>query len=88
MSDRIYTRANGRMEELREQSFGNDPESVLQKLIAQHPDLLSGEQLSPENPLRWILIHPRAGHRRGVGRRQSLVGRPPAHRPGRPTHPG
>ena len=56
MSDRIYTRANGRMEELREQSFGNDPESVLQKLIAQHPDLLSGEQLSPENPLRWILI--------------------------------
>ena len=68
MSDRnIYTRANGRMEELREQSFGNDPESVLQKLIAQHPDLLSGEQLSPEIPLRWILITREQGIAEGAG---------------------
>ena len=74
MSDRIYTRADGKMEELREQSFGNDPEGVLQELIAQHPDLLSGEQLSPENPLRWILITREQGiaEEAGAGNRWSV----------------
>ena len=56
MSDRIYVRTNGKMEELEEQPFDDEQEDVLQELIAKHPDLVSGGQIRPENPLRWILI--------------------------------
>lgn len=56
MSDRIYVRTDGRMEVLTAKSFDDEQEDVLQKLIAEHPDLVSGGQIRPDNPLRWILI--------------------------------
>ena len=51
----IYTRAEqGRLETLEEERFSTENE--LQALIAEHPELLAGEQIRPGNPLRWILI--------------------------------
>ncbi|HET9500582.1 MAG TPA: hypothetical protein VFO98_09990 [Marmoricola sp.] len=31
-------------------------ESVLQELLASHPDLLAGGQMTPESPRRWLLM--------------------------------
>ena len=51
----IYTRAEpGRLETLAEERFSTEDE--LQALIAEHPELLAGEQIRPGNPLRWLLI--------------------------------
>src|SRR5450759_489885 len=36
-------------------------EDDLQKLIADHPALLPGDQISPEDPRRWLLIKREAG---------------------------
>jgi hypothetical protein len=33
-----------------------EAESVLQKLLADYPDLLAGEQDNPSDPRRWLLI--------------------------------
>ena len=33
-----------------------EAESVLQKLLANYPDLLAGEQVNPSDPRRWLLI--------------------------------
>ena len=33
-----------------------DAESLLQKLLADHPDLLAGEQINAEEPRRWLLV--------------------------------
>ena len=38
-----------------------DTEALLQTLLAEHPDLLSGEQIDPESPRRWLLIKREAG---------------------------
>jgi hypothetical protein len=40
---------------------GYAAEAVLQGLIADYPDLLSGEQIDPENPPRWLLVKREAG---------------------------
>jgi hypothetical protein len=40
---------------------GYPSEEVLQDLIARHPDLLSGDQIDPDNPPRWLLITREAG---------------------------
>ena len=42
------------MEPLDEVRF--ETEDLLQELIGQHPELLAGDQMSPDDPLRWILI--------------------------------
>lgn len=53
--ERIYVRnAAGGLEPLVEKRF--DTEDELQKLLADYPELLDGEQMRPSNPLRWILI--------------------------------
>lgn len=53
--EKIYIRnAHGDLEPLTEQEF--ESEELLQKLIGQHPELLAGEQMRPDDPLRWILI--------------------------------
>ncbi len=55
MTERIYAmdeREN--LEPLEERRF--EQEEHLQALIADHPDLLAGEQIRPEDPRRWILI--------------------------------
>jgi len=33
-----------------------DSESLLQKLLADHPDLLAGDQINTEEPRRWLLV--------------------------------
>ena len=55
MSEKIYIRnANGDLEPLTEERF--ETEDLLQELIGQHPELLAGDQMRPDDPLRWILI--------------------------------
>ena len=54
MSDRIYVRTNGKMEELEAQDFAS--EDAIQRLIAKHPDLIGGGRIRPDNPRRWLLI--------------------------------
>ena len=51
MTDEIYILKNdGQLEAMREQKF--DLEDVLQQLVADHPELLSGQQIDPDNPRR------------------------------------
>ena len=55
MPERIYTSAeNGALEALEETPFSSEDE--LQALIAEHPELLDGEQIRPGDARRWILI--------------------------------
>ena len=55
MPERIYTSAeDGALEALEETPFSTEDE--LQALIAEHPELLAGEQISPGDARRWILI--------------------------------
>lgn len=55
MSERIYARSeDGGLEPLEEEPFSTEDE--LQSLIAEHPELLDGEQMRPGDPRRWILI--------------------------------
>ena len=55
MAERIYTMSDrGELEPLEEEPFSTEDE--LQSLIAEHPELLDGEQIQPGNPRRWLLI--------------------------------
>ena len=55
MPERIYTSSgNGRLESLEETLFSAEAE--LQALIADHPELLDGEQIRPGDARRWILV--------------------------------
>ena len=55
MAEKIHIRnASGELESLTEKPF--QTEDLLQKLIGQHPELLAGDQMRPNDPLRWILI--------------------------------
>ena len=55
MPDKIYVMDDDEnLEPLEERPF--EQEEHLQKLIADHPGLLAGEQISPDSPRRWILI--------------------------------
>lgn len=57
---RIYVLAGaGRLTPLEEAPY--ELEEVLQKLLAGHPDLLAGEQMTPEKPRRWLLVRREAG---------------------------
>ena len=33
-----------------------DSEDLLQSLIEKHPELLAGDQINPDEPVRWILV--------------------------------
>src|SRR5262245_45121462 len=33
-----------------------DSETLLQRLLADHPDLLAGDQIDAEEPRRWLLV--------------------------------
>ena len=60
MTDEIYIlKDDGQLEAMREQKF--DLEDVLQQLVADHPELLSGQQIDPDNPRRWILVNREQG---------------------------
>ena len=55
MAEKIYIRnASGELEPLAEERF--QTEELLQELIGQHPELLAGDQMRPDDPLRWILV--------------------------------
>lgn len=50
---------NGQLIKMLEQRYGS--ERVLQELLAQHPDLLAGDQMSDGEPRRWLLISGEVG---------------------------
>ena len=54
MAERIYAVGEGGLEPLTEEPFSS--EDLLQVLIADHPELLDGEQIRPDDPRRWILV--------------------------------
>ena len=55
MPERIYTSApSGKLEALEETPFSTADE--LQTLIAEHPELLDGEQIRPGDARRWLFI--------------------------------
>lgn len=55
MAERIYTRdEQGKLEPLGEADFSSEDD--LQVLLAEHPELIDGERIRPDDPRRWILI--------------------------------
>ena len=54
MAERIYTRSARGLEPLEAEPFSTEDD--LQELIANHPELLDGEQMRPDDPRRWILV--------------------------------
>ena len=55
MAERIYARAGkGGLELLEEEEFSTEDD--LQKLIADHPELLDGKQMRPDDPRRWVVV--------------------------------
>ena len=55
MAERIWIRGHeGGLEGLQEKTFGS--EFQLQELIAEHPELIDGEQIRPDDARRWILV--------------------------------
>ena len=52
---RIYVmREDNDIEPLEAREY--DSEDLLQSLLEEHPDLLGGEQINPENPRKWLLV--------------------------------
>lgn len=45
----------GRLTEMREQPY--DSEDLLQRLLAEYPNLLAGDQIDRGRPRRWLLIN-------------------------------
>ena len=55
ITERIYARSgNSGLEPLEEEAFSTEDE--LQALIAEHPELLDGKQIRPDDPRRWVLV--------------------------------
>ena len=55
VAERIYIRGRkGGLEGLREKTFG--VEGDLQELVADHPEVVDGEQIRPNDARRWILL--------------------------------
>ena len=50
---------SGRLSSLTAQDFDNEDD--LQRMIAKHPELLAGEQMSPDEAKRWILVRREQG---------------------------
>ena len=55
MSGRIYL-LNDRAELTAMEEAPYDSERLLQEMLANHPDLLAGEQINSEVPRRWLLV--------------------------------
>ena len=55
MNEKIYVLRDGeRLAELIQTPY--DDERVLQALLERHPTILAGEQITPDNPRKWVLI--------------------------------
>lgn len=60
MAERIYVMdAEDRLEPLEAEPFSTEDE--LQRRLAEHPELLDGEQMRPGDPRRWILVRREQG---------------------------
>jgi hypothetical protein len=57
--DLVYVEVGDQLVELSRSEFAKEIE--LQRLIASRPDLLSGSQLDPDDPVRWLLVTQEAG---------------------------
>ncbi len=60
---------NAELTEMKQAEFEN--EDRLQQLVANHPELLMGQSINPENPRRWLLVSREIGiqdHEDGVDR--------------------
>jgi hypothetical protein len=55
MSGRIYL-LNEESKLIAMEEAGYDSESLLQSLLAEHSDLLAGEQINVDEPRRWLLV--------------------------------
>jgi hypothetical protein len=56
MSGGIFLlRDDGQLVEMTERAY--DSERLLQELLESHPALLSGDQIDPESPRRWLLVN-------------------------------
>ncbi len=55
MAGRIYL-LNGESKLIAMEESPYDSEILLQKLLADHPDLLAGDQINDEDPRRWLLV--------------------------------
>ena len=58
-SSKIYLRDKDGLVAMAEAPY--DAEEVLQRLLADYPDLLAGDQMRPKEPRRWLLITREAG---------------------------
>ncbi len=55
VAEKIYTsNSEGQLSPLEASPFTLEEE--LQVLIAEHPELLDGEQIRPSDPRRWLLV--------------------------------
>ena len=73
MAERIYLMGEGeRLRPLEEELFATEDD--LQKLIAENPELLDGEQIRPGDPRRWVLVTREKGvaESRGAGARWAV----------------
>lgn len=60
MADSIFhLDADGELVEMREEPY--ESEDLLQHLLAEHPDLLAGAQINPDEPRKWLLVRREAG---------------------------
>ncbi len=55
MAGRIYV-LGGESQLIAMEEAPYDSETLLQKLLADHPDLLAGDQINAEEPRRWLLV--------------------------------
>lgn len=55
MAGRIYL-LNGESKLIAMEESPYDSETLLQKLLADHPDLLAGDQINAEEPRQWLLV--------------------------------
>lgn len=70
--DVIFLRVNGQLTAVPRSDYAR--EDLLQGLLEEHPDLLSGEQLRPGDPVRWLFVTREAAvpDGEGAGDRWSL----------------
>jgi len=60
MGNLIYIlKDDGKLIEMEEKQY--DSENLLQKLLAEYPKLLAGDQINSESPRKWLLIAREAG---------------------------
>src|SRR5712692_9044640 len=52
---------NNKLIEMNELDYKSEAEEVLQKLLADYPSLLAGNQVNPKAPRRWLFIERESG---------------------------